>query len=270
MAKEAGTSESAKTNAMILEEEILEVERELHRPASGLLLSGLTAGFGVGIGIWIMAVVATWMGEGPPGLAGELVMANAFTLGFIAILMARTDLFTEFTTSALLPVLRAQSGVRPLVRLWALVYVANLAGACAFAALLTTLGPGLGHIEPRVFGELARPLIEPPSWAIVLGATLAGWLMGMLSWLLIAAKENITQVLFIWVITLTLGIGPLHHSISGSIEVLAGVFSSPEIGVWDYGRFIGWTTLGNTVGGVIFALMVHFSVPRSSGSGAAR
>lgn len=48
--------ESQKSYHTALEQEILEAEEELERPASALLLSGLTAGLDLGFGPFAMAV----------------------------------------------------------------------------------------------------------------------------------------------------------------------------------------------------------------------
>ncbi len=48
--------EPMKSNQSILDQEVRQAEEELTRPVWGLLISGLLAGFGVGIGVLAMAV----------------------------------------------------------------------------------------------------------------------------------------------------------------------------------------------------------------------
>lgn len=79
----------------IMTREIRQAEREIKRPAAGLIGSGLVAGFGIGVSVMAVAAVHTSAGETLPGLVLWLLSANAYTLGFILVILARTDLFTE-------------------------------------------------------------------------------------------------------------------------------------------------------------------------------
>ncbi len=128
-----------------------------------------------------------------------------------------------------------------------------------FSVLVVAIGPALGVIEPRAFELIAESLVDHSWWVVLLSATLAGWLMGLLSWLLSAARDTISQLLVVWVVTTAIGFGQLHHSIVGTVEVLSGVFSSPDLTAAHYGHFIWWSTLGNALGGVIFVALIKYS-----------
>ena len=94
---------------------------------------------------------------------------------------------------------------------------------------------------------------------ILLSGILAGWLMGLLSWLVTSAQETISRILIIALITSVIGIGGLHHSIVGSIEVFAAVLTSDAVNLKDYAHVQIWSTLGNIMGGVVFVAFVKFS-----------
>jgi formate/nitrite transporter FocA (FNT family) len=149
-----------------------------------------------------------------------------------------------------------------LLRLWGLVFAANMIGAAAFAWLATLIGPALGVIDPRVFGSIARRLTEHPGPTILLSGVLAGWLMGLLSWLVAAGRDTISQIVLVWLVTTAIGFANLHHVILGTAEVLAGVFSGQGIGVADFGRFVLWATLGNALGGTVFVALVKYGHAR--------
>ena len=72
----------------------------------------------------------------------RLLVANMYAVGFIFVVLGRSELFTEQTTLAVLPVLGGRATVRELLRLWGVVYVANLIGAAAFAGLAVADRPG--------------------------------------------------------------------------------------------------------------------------------
>lgn len=243
----------------ILDQEMAEAEVELIRPASGLLLSGVLAGIGVGFSVLLIAVIVTRLDAQTPELVREILLANAYTVGFILVILARTDLFTEYTTIAILPVLDGRAPVRRLARLWALVYVGNLIGTAAFAAVAVLAAPALNTADPSAFVEVAIRTLSHSWWVILLSSTLAGWLMGLLSWLIVSARETISQIFLIWLVAFVIGLTHLHHSVTGSAEVLAGLLLSHQISPGDYGFFLSWTTLGNIIGGVAFAWLVRSS-----------
>lgn len=258
--RQAAGEAPLKSYRTILQQEIRQAEEELERPAKGLFVSGLLAGLGVGVSLFLMAVLLTLAGGAWPEPVTSLLVANAFTVGFIIVILGRTDLFTEYTTLAILPVLTGRSSIASLARLWGWVYLANVLGAAAFALLVVSLGPALEVVGPGVLGGLAREPVRHGAWVIFQSALLAGWLMGLLSWLVTAGRDTISQVFFVWLVTFSIGLGNLHHAITGSAEVLAGVFAGEGAGWPDFGRFLFWTTLGNAAGGVVFAVLIRYSL----------
>jgi formate-nitrite transporter family protein len=271
--RESGGSKLAepiKSYRTILRQEVEQAVEELERPAAGLFISGLLAGLGVSVSIFLIAILWTAAGEGLPMPVVSLVTANLYAVGFILVIMGRTDLFTEYTTIAILPVLAGRSRISRLVRMWSLVYFSNLVGSTIFASLIVVLGPGLKVADGWTFETIAREATEHPWWIILLSATLAGWLMGLLSWLVTASRDTIGQILFIWLIAGAIGLGHLHHCVTGTTEVMVGLLSSRGVLLTDYGHFLFWTTLGNVFGGVFFAVLIRYSVVLGTGAAGQR
>jgi formate/nitrite transporter FocA (FNT family) len=258
------SEEPQKSYETILEQEITAGLTELERPAAALLLSGLSAGLDVSLGLLLMAVMRTLTEGVLSKPVSEILVAMMYASGFLFVVLGRTELFTEHTTLAVLPVLDGRASLKQLLRLWALIYVANQTGAAAFAAFLTFLGPHLGVIEPRVFGDIASGLVDHPGWVILLSAVLAGWLMGLLSWLVAASRDTIGQIFIVGLVTTAIGLCHLHHAVAGTAEVLAGVFSGRGATMADFGKFLLWATLGNLIGGIVFVALLKFGHIRSS------
>jgi formate/nitrite transporter FocA (FNT family) len=256
--------ESRKSSHTILEQLVQNAEEELEWPVSALLLSGLAAGLDIGWGPFAMAVNLT-LTEGvlsPPVRA--LLTASFYAIGFVFVVLGRSIMFTEQTTSAVLPVLVRRASIGQLVRLWLIVLAANIVGGAMFSAAAVVMGPALGVVEPSAFGELARPLVDKPAHVMVLSAVAAGWLMGLLIWLSTAARETMSQIIVIWLVALVIGLGKLHHSVAGSIEVLMGVFSGQGARASDFGRFMLWVPVGNAIGGVLFVALLKFGSVQQS------
>lgn len=260
-ATEAGPKRASKE---ILRHEIAEALDALDRSVSRLFMSGLSAGLDVGFSLFLMAAVRT-MGDGrlSPAVV-DLLVANMYSFGFILVVLGRSELFTEQTSLAVLPVLSGQASVGALARLWSVVYVANLTGAAAFAGLTVLIGPGLGVIAPQALGTIAHGLVAHSGQMIFLSAMMAGWLMGLLSWLVAAGRDTISQIVIIWLITTAIGLGHFHHVVVGSVEVLAGVFSGEGARFADFWRFLLWATLGNALGGSVFVALLKYGLARPS------
>lgn len=192
----------------------------------------------------------------------RILVANMYSVGFIFVVLGRSELFTEQTTLAVLPVLSGKASVREMLRLWILVYTSNLVGATAFAAMACVIGPSLGVIDPRSFGQIALKMTAHPAWVIALSGVLAGWLMGLLSWVVAASRETISQIVLVWLITTAIGFANLHHVVLGTVEVLAAVFAGQGVTVGDYGRFLAWATIGNIIGGTLFVALIKFGHAR--------
>ena len=96
------------------------------------------------------------------------------------------------------------------------------------------------------------------AFAIEMDGVLAGWLMGLLSWLVSASRDTIGQIFIVALVTTAIGIAHLHHCVVGSAEVLAGVFSGQGVSLAGFARFLALATLGNVVGAVVFVALIKY------------
>jgi formate/nitrite transporter FocA (FNT family) len=256
-----------KASEQILRHEIAEGKIVLDRETGRLFVSGLSAGLDLGFSLFLMAAMETRFTDHLSEPMRAILVANMYSIGFIFVVLGRSELFTEQTSLAVLPVLSGQRSIRSLARSWTIVYVSNLVGATAFAGLAVLSGPTLGVIDPKVFGVIAHHLVDHSPFAIFLGAILAGWLMGLLSWLVAAGRDTISQIVIVWLITTAIGFAGLHHVILGAVEVLSGAFSGQGITASDFGRFLLWTTIGNTFGGVFFVALIKYGHAQGHGQG---
>lgn len=252
----------------ILAQQIEQALAELNRPIEGLFLSGLSAGLDIGFGPLLMAVMATLLTGALGEPVTELLMANIYSIGFIFVILGRSELFTEHTTLAVLPVLDRQASLSQLGRLWGVVYVGNVVGGALIAWFAVLVFPKTGVVDPAAFTKIAAGLTDHTLLVMVASGVFAGWLMGLLSWLVAAAQETISRVFFVWLIASAIGFAHLPHCIAGNVEVLLGLFASPEISLVDYGRFLSGATVGNIIGGTIFVALLKYGHVVRGGDGA--
>ena len=264
LARDQPLQEAQKSYHTVLEQHLQQAQDEIERPAGGLFLSSLSAGLDIGFGPLLMAVVATHAAGEVSSLTKELLVSAAYTVGFVLVVVGRSALFTEQTTSAVLPVLARRATVGQLLRLWTIVLIGNMIGCTVIAGVISVLGPELGVIESSAVAEIAGKLLAPAWWVMLLSAVAAGWLMGLLAWLVVAARDTISQIAIVVLTTFVIGICGLHHSIAGTIEVLLAVFMAAGPTLGDYGVFMVWAVLGNALGGAIFVAALKFGHVRSS------
>ncbi len=254
-ANTADEGEATKPSETILRQEIETGMEQLRRPTSGLLLSAMSAGLDVGFGpLMVLTVLAINPVE---SLTTRLVTALVYSIGFVIVILGKSELFTEHTTLAILPLLSGQTTMRRVTRLWVVVYAGNLIGALAFASLAVALGPGL-HLF--TVDDVARlcDRITGFGWGVIFGSGIAaGWMMGLVSWLVTAARDTVGQVLLIILVAGSISFLHLHHSIAGSVEVLMGVFTG-HVTPLGYLRFLALATLGNAVGGIVLVAGVKY------------
>lgn len=256
-----------KTAREILDDQIEMALHEHRRQNRDLFLSAISAGLEVGFTVFLMAAIYSKFNGIVDSSILDILLALSYPLGFIFVVIGRSELFTEHTTLAVLPVLNRDASIKSLLILWLLIYVGNLLGGYLFGSILAIIPERLEALEAGAFEALALKLIGHP-WYIVIGSgILAGWLMGLLSWLVTASQETISKIVIIVLITTVIGIGELHHSIVGSIEIFTAVLTSKEIGLSSYLHIQLWSTLGNIIGGVVFVAFAKFSHAMQSKSG---
>src|SRR6056297_1173343 len=128
-----------------------EGDHELSRPASALWWSGVAAGLAISTSVLCKGFLASILPE-EDWAAG--ISNLGYTVGFLIVILARMQLFTENTITPILPLFLSPSRDRigRTARLWGIVFAANLAG-CAAAALVIAHG----HLVPeaRFAGVLA-------------------------------------------------------------------------------------------------------------------
>lgn len=231
---------------------------ELRRPLDGLFLSGVSAGLDIGFGpLFMAALYSAAAGVWADPTLG-LALGVLYSVGFVFVILGRAELFTEHTSLAVLPVLDGRADLSQLFRLWGIVYLGNVLGGAFFAVAMVYTAPAYGIVDPSAFVHVARPLVAHSAGVTFLAAVLAGWLMGLLSWLVTAVRETSTQLAVVVLVTTVIGFAHLPHAVAGNVEVLAGALVAPTITLVDYVRFLLIAVVGNAVGGSVFVALLKY------------
>ena len=242
----------------ILEREMENALQEVRRPATGLALSAFSAGLSLSFGALFMAMVLTYAGGFSSLLGKQVVLAAASAIAFLFVVIGQTELFTAQATMAVLPVLDGRIGLAELGRLWGVIYVGNLVGCVCFAGLVAAVGPPMGIVDPAAAGSLADALVGLPWWVVLASAVIAGWLMGLATWLAAASRDTVGRVLLVLIVTATIGFGPFHHVVLGTTELVTAMLLGQGVGPATLGGFLVLATVGNVVGGSVFVGLLNY------------
>ena len=228
-------------------------EDELKRSSTGLALSGLAAGLGMGLtGLGSAAILAD-VGD---RVAHHLLGALLYPLGFIVVIVGRAQLFTENTLFPVILVLDRRRHLRNTLRLWAVVFVANVVGALLFAVLMIKCGAVSPEVA-RALSQLGTKTVQGSFGHLFWAGVAGGWIIALMAWLVTASRFTMGQIALVYLMTFVVGAAGLAHCIAGSAEALCAVLA----GQVPLGSYLVWllaATLGNTIGGVVIVSLLNY------------
>jgi formate/nitrite transporter FocA (FNT family) len=256
---EISGEDTAKSHGEILKQQIIEGQLMFNKSPGSILLSSLTAGLEIGFSYLLMCTLYSFLFGKIDEESIFKLTALIYPVGFIMVILGQSILFTEQTSLLTLPVLNNKRTPGSLLKLWGLVIVGNLAGGCVMGGILVWIGPQLEIFDLHSIEAIAVHVTKSDSGVIFVSAILAGWLMGLLSWLITASKDTVSRIIIIFMITSVLAFAGLHHSIVGNVEVFTGVISSAKITWSAYLSFECISLIGNAVGGAVFVALLKYS-----------
>ena len=246
------------SRAMAIHEHIRQDgEKELERDAMALLWSAIAAGLSMGASLLAKGVFHVNL-EGVPG---SFLLENlGYTFGFIIVIMARQQLFTENTVTAVLPVMHKPSGINflLLLRLWGVVLLGNIIGT-GLVAFAFEYMPIFDEKTREAFVSIGMEVMHNTPGEMFANAIISGWIIATMVWMFPAAGS--AKIVVIIIMTWMVALGDLTHIVVGSVEILYLVFN----GTIHWSEFL-WpfalpTLAGNICGGTfIFALISHAQI----------
>lgn len=232
-------------------------EKEMERDAMALLWSAIAAGLSMGASLLAKGIFHVQL-EGVPG--GFLLENLGYTFGFIIVIMARQQLFTENTVTAVLPVMQNPTlgNFGLLMRLWSVVLLGNIIGT-GVAAWAFEHMPIFDEETRDAFVKIGMDVMKNSPVEMFSNAIISGWLIATMVWMFPAAgaAKIVVIILMTWLIAL----GDTTHIVVGSVEILYLVFNGTLHWSDFFWPFALPTLAGNICGGTfIFALMSHAQI----------
>ncbi len=250
------TDEALRHPDDILVKAIKEGVEQQNRASFSLFLSAMAAGLILGFTAMSVAIVQSQMLLLDGVYFARLATATVYPLGFVLCIMSGAQLFTEHTATAVYPVLDRQGSIKKLLRLWLIVILGNLVGAMLSSVVLISAEDVINAKSGYI--EIGKHLVSYKTSPLFFSALLAGWLMALGAWLILSTSSTISQIASIYIVTFVIGIGGLHHSITGSVEMFTAYLISDNFRVVQVFRFVTLAILGNLVGGSIFVALLNY------------
>jgi formate-nitrite transporter family protein len=252
----------------IVEQAVESGERSLERTARDIFTTALIGGVEVSLGGLAAMVVLGAALAAAPGLHlyGGLALAGiVFPIGFLFVILGRSELFTENFLVPVVAVLRRDVPPSALLKLWSLSWLGNMAG-CFLMAVLISVPQAIGKPILGGYTAYASYKLDLPAVGVLFSAVLAGMVMTVLTWLMSAIVNAVVKVLAIWAAGYAIFATNLSHTVVSASLVFTG-FHLAHRSVAAVAVYIALCTVGNLVGGV--GLVTLFRLAQVKGRTAA-
>jgi formate-nitrite transporter family protein len=248
----AAQAERAPQPEEIYERTREEGKRRLSRPVLELAATALVGGFDVAFGVAAFALAGGAVDTRSSSSLARLVGALAFGVGFVFVVVGRSELFTE---NFLVPIAglegRSRRSWLKLGELWVAALVLNLVGGSMLAIVLTSKGVLAGDSHHELV-DLAERLAGYGTLTSFLSAIVAGALMTLMTWFVEGAAESMgVRILMSWIIGALIVLGTFNHAIVSTIEIVFGMRYGADVSIGDLFVNLGLSVGGNLVGGLL-------------------
>ena len=247
MSSEARRREIGESDAPVEDEVVQAFDRivdegaqRLHRSWREVLTTGLAGGLEVATGV--VALLAVYAATGSHLLAGL-----AFSIGFIALMLAKSELFTENFLVPITAVSAGEAGMPELLKLYAGTLVANLVSGWLFMWLVVLAFP---QWTPTITEAALHYVDAPLAAESVCLALLGGSTITLMTRMQHGTSNDLAKIMACFAGGFLLAGLQLFHSILDSLLIFGAMHVGAPIGYGDWLRWFSYTVVLNVVGGL--------------------
>lgn len=223
----------------------------LERSKSSYLTAAALAGAYVGVGIiLIFSIGAPLVEAGSPMV--KILMGCSFGIALTLVVFAGSELFTGNNMIMTLGVLRKQTKIPDLLKVWGFSWVGNLIGSMILAYIVVSSGAIDGAVD--FFQATAAKKMNMPALQLFLRGILCNWLVCLAIWTSWRTKSDTAKcILIFWCLFAFIASG-FEHSIANMTLLSVALFveHTPAVSWAGFGNNLLWVTLGNIIGGGLF------------------
>jgi formate/nitrite transporter FocA (FNT family) len=214
--------------------------QRLGRTWTGLTATALLGGIDVGAGAIALLIVEHY--------THSVVLAGlAFSIGFIALTLAHSELFTEGFLVPVAAVVAKKANLAALLRLWVMSIVGNLVGGWVIMGIAMAAFPNLRAVA-----------LEGGKYYISLGfstrafalAVIGGFVITLMTHMQHSTDSDGVKLVPAIAMGFLLGAGKLNHAIVASLLTFAALHVGAPFGYVDWLKLFLLGCAGNMVGGL--------------------
>jgi formate/nitrite transporter FocA (FNT family) len=220
---------------------VSEGAQRLHRTWREVLATGLAGGLEVATGVLALLAVLAETGS-------HLLAGLAFSIGFIALLLARSELFTEGFLVPVTAVVAKRASWPQLGKLWGGTLVANLIGGWVFAWLIMTAFP---ELRSTAVESAVKFVNAPLDLRAVCLALLAGSTLTLMTRMQHGTTSDPAKIVAAVAGGFLLAGLSLFHSILDSLIIFCALHAGAPFGYADWLGWFWYTALLNMAGGLL-------------------
>ncbi|MCW2583839.1 MAG: Formate/nitrite transporter family protein [Klenkia sp.] len=226
---------------------VSEGAQRLHRTWREVLTTGLAGGLEVGVGVLAyLAVLAE--------TDSHLLAGIAFSIGFIALLLARSELFTEGFLVPVTAVVAKRASLRQLLLFWGGTFAANLVGGWIITWLVIRALPDL---RATAIESSVHFVDSPLSVQSVCLGVLAGSVLTLMTRMQHGTDSDGAKIVAAVAGAFLLAGLQLFHSVLDSLLVFAALHAGAPFGYADWLAWLWYTVLANMAGGLLVVTLLR-------------
>jgi len=227
---------------------ITEGVQRLHRTWREVLVTGFFGGTEVAMGV--LAYLSVLDRTSDPLLAGL-----AFSIGFLALLLGRSELFTEGFLVPVTTVAAKRATWAQLAKLWSGTLLGNLVGGWVLMWLVMTAFPKLHAQAVEVGTHYATAPLSAETFALAL---LGGAAITLMTRMQHGTDSMPAKIAAAVAGAFLLSGLQLFHSILDSLIVFGALITGEApFGYLDWLRWLSYTLVGNMVGGLLLVTLLR-------------
>ncbi len=225
-----------------------EGSQRLHRSTREVLVTGFFGGTEVAMGVLAYLSVLH-------ETHNHLLAGLAFSIGFLALLLGRSELFTEGFLVPVTTVAAKRASVGQLVKLWGGTLVANLAGGWLIMTLIVAAFPKL---KEQTITSAEHFVDAPLSVQSVALAVLGGMVITLMTRMQHGTDSMPAKIAAAVGGAFLLAGLQLFHSILDSLLIFGALSTGQApFGYLDWLAWLWYTLLGNMIGGLVLVTLLR-------------
>ncbi|MCZ2818334.1 formate/nitrite transporter family protein [Modestobacter sp. VKM Ac-2984] len=221
--------------------------QRLHRSWREVLTTGFAGGLEVATGLLLLFAVYAETGS-------HLLAGLAFSVGFIALLLARSELFTEGFLVPVTAVAAGRASMAQLGKLWSGTLVSNLLGGWLFMWLAVQAFPQLRDTMTDMAVHFVDAPLDLQSAAL---AFLAGIAITLMTRMQHGTDSDPAKIVAAVAGAFVLAGLQLFHSILESLVIFAALHADAPFGYGDWLAWFWYTALLNMAGGLFVVTLLR-------------